>query len=118
MKHRWLWAWLEQIGIMLAVGALVALADGLGPLARGVALWGVAPLAGLLTSCHAVRRGLNNYAAWIAPALCLWGTNLLIWGYSPPAGPALLTAFTSLMGAAAGAVLNEREQKDGHKRSR
>ena len=108
MKRGWLWAWLLQVAVMLAAGALAALAGGAGAGIGGVALWGVVPVAGLLTACHAVTRGLNNYLAWIAPAPCLLAAYLVIWGYSPPAGAALLTAFTSLVGAAAGVVIVQR----------
>jgi len=109
MKHRWLRALALQVVEMAVVGLLTALAEGAGALPRALMLWGVAPLAGLVTSCRAVGRGLNNYLAWLAPAPILYGTNLLVWGYAPPAGPALLTAFTSLVGAAAGQVLIQRK---------
>lgn len=116
MKRRWALAWLIQVVEMLAVGALAALAAGAGPVVRGLALWLAAPAAGLLTSCQAVRRGLNNYLAWLAPAPCLWAANLAIWGFSPPAGAALATAFASLVGAAAGAVIVQRGGKQRHAR--
>ena len=118
MKHRWIWAWALQIAEMAAVCLLAALAGGAGGPLRGALLWGVVPLAGLLTACRAVGRGLNNYLAWIAPAPCLFAANYLIWGYSPPAGPALLTAFMSLVGAAAGEVLRQRNGEDKHRRTR
>ena len=113
MKHRWIWAWSLQIGIMSAAGLLAALAQGLGPAAGDVALWALMPLAGLLTACLAVRRGLNNYLAWIAPAACVYAAFMLLYRFAPPAGAGLLTAFASLVGAAAGEVLNQRERRDG-----
>ena len=97
---------------MAAVGLLAALAEGAGALPRALMLWVAVPLAGLFTALQAVRRGLNNYLAWIAPAACLYAANRLVWGYSPPAGPALLTAFVSLVGAAAGQVLLQRGEAD------
>ena len=109
MKHRWIAAWAIQLTEGLAAGLAAALAQGAAPLLRGAALWGLAPAAGLFSACRAVRRGLNNYLAWLAPAPCLYAMHYLIWGYSPPAGPALLTAFLSLVGAAAGQVINDRE---------
>jgi len=108
MKHRWILAWALQAAEMLAVGLLAALTEGVSPALRGALLWGAAPLAGLLTACRAVGRGLNNYLAWLAPAACLLAAYRLVWGFSPPAGPALLTAFLSLVGAAAGEVLVRR----------
>ena len=65
----------------------------------------VTTAAGLLTACAAVKRGLNNYAAWIAPPACLFAVHYAVWGFSPPAGAALVTALTSLVGAAAGEVI-------------
>jgi len=111
MKHRWLWAWVLQIVEMLAAGLLASAAYGVSAPLYGVALWGLVPLAGLLTACRAVRRGLNNYLAWLAPAGCLFAAHLLLWGFSPSAGAGLLTALTSLVGAAAGEVLNQRDDK-------
>ena len=118
MKHRWLRALALQVIEMAAVGLLAALAEGAGALPRALMLWVAAPLAGLFTACQAVRRGLNNYLAWIPPAPCLYGANLLVWGYAPPAGPALLTAFTSLVGAAAGQVLLQRGRGNAQSRRR
>ena len=65
-----------------------------------------------------MRGGLNNYLAWIMPAPCLYGVNYLVWGFAPPAGPALLTAFLSLVGAAAGQVIVQRSDNDRHSRQR
>lgn len=118
MKHRWIWAWTLQIIEMLAVGLLAALSEEAGTLARGLMLWGVVPLAGLVTACRAVGRGLNNYLAWIAPVPCLFIANYLLWGFSPPVGPTLLAAFASLVGAAAGQVLQQQKKPSRSKKRR
>ena len=118
MKHKWLWAWLLQIAEMAAVCLVQALCYGAGAALHAVLLWGVVPLTGLLTACRAVLRGLNNYLAWIAPAACLYLVNYLIWGFSPPAGAALLTAFMSLVGAAAGEVMIQRKKRNARGRHR
>ncbi len=110
MKHRWALAWGIQVLEMLAAGLLAALSYGAGAGLYAVLLWGGVPLAGLFTACRAVRRGLNNYLAWLAPAPCLFGAHYLLWGFSPNPGAGLLTAFLSLVGAAAGEVLNQREK--------
>lgn len=110
MKHRWLWAWALQVGLMLAVGLAAAFTEGVHPALHAAMLWLVVPAAGLVAACRAVLGGLNNYLAWIAPAACLFAANYLLWGYSPPAGPALLTALASLVGAAAGQVLLQRRK--------
>ena len=109
-KWKWPIAWLVQIIEMLAVGAIVALTDMLPPAIYGILAWVIAPLLGMLTSCRTTRRGLLNYAAWIAPPACMWLTYYLIWNYSPQPGPALLCAFLSLVGAAAGEVLNRQKE--------
>ena len=118
MKHRWLRALALQTVEMIGISLLAALAQEAGALPRAIMLWGAVPLAGLVTACQAVRGGLNNYLAWIAPVPCLYGINLLVWGYAPPPGPALLTAFLSLVGAAAGQVIVQRGDNDTHSRRR
>ncbi|MBR1820566.1 MAG: hypothetical protein IJ769_02975 [Clostridia bacterium] len=116
MKHRWMLAWAIQIAEMLAVGLLAALSYAGSAILYGALLWGATPLAGLFTACQAVLRGLNNYAAWLAPAPCLFAAHYLLWGFSPSIGAALLTAFLSLVGAAAGEVLSQRRPKGGRGR--
>lgn len=110
-KWKWLLAWLVQFAEMLAVGVVAALTDMLHPAVYGVMVWAVAPVLGLLSACRATRRGLLNYAAWIAPPVCMWLSYYLIWSYSPQPGPALLCAFLSLVGAAAGEVLNQQKKR-------
>lgn len=110
MKHRWIVALGLQILEMLAAGLLAALSYGAGAGLYAALIWAGVPLAGLFTACRAVRRGLNNYAAWIAPAPCLFAAYYLLWGFSPAAGAGLVTALLSLVGAAAGEVLNARER--------
>jgi len=109
-KWKWPLAWLLQIAEMLAAGALTACTDMLHPALFAVMSWAVMPVLGLLTSCRATRRGLLNYAAWIAPPACMWLSHYVIWGYSPAPGPAIACAFLSLVGAAAGEVLNQQKK--------
>lgn len=111
MKHRWIWAWAVQFAESLAAGLLASLAYGASAVLYGILLWGAVPMIGLLTACRAVRRGLNNYLAWLAPAPCLFAAHYLLWGFSPAAGAGLLTALFALIGAAAGEVLNQRERR-------
>jgi len=119
MKNKWLRALALQIAEMAVVGLLTALTEGAGALPRALMLWAATPVAGMITACRAVQRGLNNYLAWIPPALCLFLANWLVWGYAPPAEPALLTALTSLVGAAAGQVLTQSGEGNGrHARKR
>ena len=108
---RWKWplAWLVQMVTMAAAGALVALTHNLSMALYGALSWAAMPALGLISAYRATRRGLLNYAAWIAPPVCMWLTHWLIWGYSPEPGPALFCALTSLVGAAAGEVLKQQE---------
>lgn len=109
-KWKWPVAWLVQFVEMFAAGAIVALTDMLPPVIYGVMAWAVMPVLGLLSACRTTQRGLLNYAAWIAPPACMWLSYYLIWSYSPNPGPALLCAFLSLVGAAAGEVLNQKRK--------
>ena len=109
-KWKWPAAWLVQIVEMLALGAIVALTDLLPPVISGIAAWALMPVLGLISACRTTRRGLLNYAAWIAPPVCMWLTYKLIWGYAHQPGPVALCAFLSLVGAAAGEVLNGRKE--------
>lgn len=110
-KWKWLSAWLVQIAEMLAAGVIAACTDMLHPVLFGFVSWAVMPVLGMLTACRATRRGLLNYAAWIAPPACMWLGHYVIWGYSPAPGPAILCAFLSLTGAAAGEVLNQQKKR-------
>ena len=110
-KWKWPLAWLAQFAGMLAAGAAAALTDMLPSVIYGVMAWAVLPVLGMISACRATRRGLLNYAAWIAPPVCVWLSYYVIWGYSPQPGPALLCAFLSLVGAAAGEVLNQQKKQ-------
>ena len=116
MFKKWNWwrAWLVQIAEMLALGAVAALAEPLGAIVYGVISWGALPLAGAVSAYRTTRRGLNNYLSWLAPPLCAIAAHSLIWIYPPSPGPVLLCALISLIGAAAGEVLN-RETNDKSK---
>ena len=109
-KWKWPVVWLVQIAAMLALGALIALSAMLGALVHGIASWAVAPVAALVSGYRTTRRGLLNYAAWIAPPVCFALANRICWGYLPSAGPVLVCALTALVGAAAGEVMNLREK--------
>lgn len=107
----WIVAWAIQIGEMLVAGALASLSLGLSAVLYALALWVILPLLGACSGCMAVRRGLLNYAAWIAPPICLFAAHTAIWGYVPPAGAMLLCAFISLIGAAAGEVIIRQKKR-------
>lgn len=101
--------WLNQWLTMLASGAIIAVTFVLGGWIYGVIAWLGMPALGLISAYRATRRGLLNYAAWIVPPVSMCAAHLLIWGYAPGSGPVLLCALISLVGAAAGEVMNQRE---------
>ena len=103
-KISWPLIWLIQAAAMLVLGMLAALSTLLGGVVHGAFLWALMPLGGMAAGCLATLRGLNNYLAWLAPPLMEIAGSLLIWGYSPSAGPVFLCGFLSLVGAAAGEV--------------
>ena len=109
IRMKWLWIWLIQIAGMLALGLITALSYYLGSVIHAILFWGAMSIAGFVSACIATRKGLLNYAAWIAPpAMSLLG-HILIWGYFPGAGAILLCAFISLVGAATGEVLKRQD---------
>lgn len=112
-RFRWLIVWLLQIVLMLVLSAALSASLWLGRALYNVCMWAVLPVCGLLTACLATVKGLLNYAAWIAPPLCAVLGHLAIWFYLPSAGPVLVTAFASLIGAAAGEVLLREHARKG-----
>ncbi|OPZ69298.1 MAG: hypothetical protein BWY81_00496 [Firmicutes bacterium ADurb.Bin467] len=103
-----LW-WLAQAAASLAVCTLLTLLIWLDGTLYAVASWAAMPVIGLFTAYFVARRGVNNYLAWIAPPVCLYAAHLIVTGYAPNSvGPALFTAFLSIVGAAAGLVQNGR----------
>ena len=111
-KWKWPLAWLAQIALMLAAGVLIALTEWLGGTLHDWVAWIGMPLIGLFSACRTTRRGLLNYAAWLAPPAGMALGHLLVWSYMPDPGPVLLCALISLVGAAAGEVLNRQEEHE------
>lgn len=107
-KMKWLWILLIQIASMLALSALISLSIIPGKLFHRICQWGVMPVCGFISACLATKKGLLNYAAWIAPPVMEIFGNLLVWGYSPAMGPVFMCAFISLIGAATGEVLKKQ----------
>jgi len=107
-KWKWPLAWLAQIVLMAVLSAAVALLAPVSAVLHGIASWVLMPLAGAVSAYRTTRRGLLNYAAWIAPPACMGAVHWAIWTYLPSPGPVLLCALISLIGAAAGEVMNNR----------
>lgn len=111
--HRlsWLFIWLIQFAAMLLVAAITALSILAGSAVHALFQWGLMPLSGFLSAMWATRKGLLNYAAWIAPPAMMFAGNLLIWGYGLPAGPVFVCGFIALVGAATGEVLKRQGRR-------
>ena len=110
-RLRWLWVWLIQIAAALLISLPISLSLWLGGAVHAVCMWGLSPILGFISGLIATRKGLLNYAAWIAPPVMLFVGYELAWGYPPPVGPVFLCGFISLVGAATGEVLNQRQKK-------
>jgi len=108
---KWLWILLIQLASMLLLSLLLEQSYFLGIWPHRLCTWVVFPVAGLFSACMATRRGLLNYAAWIAPPAMQFLGYYILWSYFITPGPVFLCAFVSLVGAAAGDVLNRRDKK-------
>ena len=110
-RLRWLWVWLIQIAASLLVALPISLSLWLGGAVHAICMWVLSPILGFLSGLIATRRGLLNYAAWIAPPVMLFVGYVIAWGYPPQPGPVFLCGLISLVGAATGEVLNQRQKK-------
>lgn len=110
-RIKWPWVLLLQMIATLAVFSLLSLSLWLGGFVHGLCLWFITPVAGFFSACIATRAGLLNYAAWLIPPLAQVAAGLMLWGYSPNAGPVFLCAFISLVGAATGEVLKRQHDR-------
>lgn len=118
MKNR------KRVALRLAAqGAMIfifALGVELARPLRGLyvtAAYALLPLAGAYTAYRVASGGVNPYLGWILPPLAATAAGFLAsMGYAPEAGPVLLTAFFSLVGAATGDVLQKR--RNGRRRGK
>ena len=111
----WRLFWPVQALIMLIVALLstflpLLFPDFAVPL-RFVFLWLLPSAAGAWTACVLSRGGLNSYAAWIVPPVVHSVVPLIVLGYLPSPFSMLLCAFISLVGAATGEVLRQRDNR-------
>lgn len=97
--------------LILALNALIAtflplfFPQAVIPL-RVMFLWIMPPVLGALSAFCLTRAGLISFAAWIVPPIVHSAVPWIALGYPPPPGTMLLCALVSLVGAAAGDVLN------------
>lgn len=70
------------------------------------------PLFSSFTSLKIVRKGINPYLTWILPPAAETLAGFLVsLGFGPNPLPVMITAFISLVGSAAGDVLNKQYKK-------
>jgi len=111
MKRSWLKALCIQSAVMAAACLAAEISYYASSMLHSICLWAAVPLLGAYTAMKCVLAGLNNYAAWIAPPACCVLAALILWGYVPGAGPVLVCAFVSLVGAAAGEVKSKENNR-------
>ena len=112
MKKKMHWAVVLglQMVLQLLAAVLVSLAEWLPVWASNTCLWAAYPLVSAALAYHATRRGVNNYAAWIAAPVMYPAGYYLMWGYLSSAGPMLVSALLAIVGAAAGETKNQFER--------
>lgn len=77
-----------------------------------VCSWAILPLLGMISAYMVTVHGVNNYLAWIAPPTAGLAAHYLSFFYMPDsAGPSLVCAFASIVGAAAGDVSKKLKRK-------
>lgn len=73
-----------------------------------VSYYAILPVLGGVSAYFAVRKGLNNYLAWLLPCLSGMAAHYAAFYYLPlSAGPAFVCAAVSVIGAATGAAANK-----------
>lgn len=74
--------------------------------------WALWPAAGLVSAYMVTVRGVNNYLAWLSPPAAGILAHYLAFFYLPSsAGPFLICAVCSVVGAAAGDVRKKSDRK-------
>ena len=112
--------WIMGLGVQIVSLSALSAANAVMPLVlplpdpimfQRIISWIVIQIAGALSAYYAVRTGLSGFFAWIMPPVLYASIPWLVIGYPPGAGPMLLCALVSIMGAAAGDEMNKREAK-------
>ena len=74
--------------------------------------WVLWPIAGIVSAYLVTVKGVNNYLAWLAPPTAGILAHYLAFFYMPEsAGPFLICAVCSIVGAAAGDVKKKFDRK-------
>lgn len=110
-RGKWLVIWLIQAASMLTLSVGIALSYYLSATLHNLLLWIGLSAAGFTSACLATKKGLLNYAAWIMPPTAGFMGHYWVWSYMPGAGPVLLCAFVSLVGAATGEVIKQQNKR-------
>lgn len=102
---------LAQLAITVAASYLGAMALYLGAAVYGACQWVLLPIIGAAVSYGITVRGVNNYLAWIVPPVTGAAAHYLAFFYMPPsAGPFMVCALLSIVGAAAGDVVKKNSK--------
>lgn len=110
MKKRML-SLLMQFAICFLASFLMYLLKPV-PVLFDILLYACFPLFSLIGACIVVGRGVNPYAAWLLPPVAETLSGFLAsMGYAPGFLSILITAFASLIGAAAGDVINKQGKR-------
>lgn len=103
---------LLQFAGMAAIACVMFNTIWLNRALYGVCQWALWPVIGLISAYMTTVRGVNNYLAWIAPPCAGLLAHFLAFFYMPDsAGPFLLCALCSVVGAAAGDVKKKLQRK-------
>lgn len=103
---------LAQLAGMLALGYIGCNLLWLSDALHAVCWWALTPAMGLISAYMITVRGVNNYAAWIAPPLAMVGAHYLAFFYLPASpGAIFICALASVVGAAAGDVSKKLKHK-------
>lgn len=82
------------------------------PVLYYILIYGFVPLFSAIFSLKLVVKSVNPYLAWILPPVAQsLGGLLAAMGIAPDPLPVMVTAFISLVGAAAGDVINKTNKK-------
>lgn len=110
-KLHWAAVLAAEFALLGIAAALFSLTEWLPVGVSTVCLWAGYPLAAAVAAYFATRWGVNNYAAWIPGPVVFPLVYWLMWNYLPSAGPMFLSAFSGIVGAAAGETKNQFERR-------
>lgn len=101
-----------QFASILFVSLIVLLLRPI-PVIYEILIYGFVPCICMYSAGKLVLKGINPYLTWILPPIGETAAGFLItMGFGPQPLPIMITAFLSLVGAAAGDVMKKAMKKD------